>query len=192
MNQPAPHLIIDCTIVELEPAEYNEMGQCIKPPVLAMPQQYDVPVGADYAVNSLGQMVSLDDLGIDPPESLDQWNQRQVDAAKAAKVAAATAIAGAWVQLRMIRDRWLAQTDYVESFVNDPASFAHLPATIQKAVTANADGWVTWRQALRDLPAAKALDPVAAVSAASGTHSTTDTFSAPWPQPPTAPVLHLT
>jgi hypothetical protein len=189
---PAPVISVDCTIVELEPAVYDATGVLIRPPVIQLPQEYDVSVGEDYAITASGERVSLADLGIVPHETLDEWNARQQQAADDALHAEAVAVATAWVQIRMIRDRWLAQTDFVESFVNDPASFAHLPATIQKAITANADGWVAWRQALRDLPAAKGLDPVVVVAEAGGLHSTSATFSAPWPQPPAAPVVHLT
>ena len=49
-----------------------------------MPQEYDVPLDAGYAVNAQGQMVDLAELGIDPPETLAEWNQRQADAAFAA------------------------------------------------------------------------------------------------------------
>lgn len=192
ITTPPPALVIVCTIVELEPAVYDVTGSVIKPPVHSLPQEYDVPLDAGYAVSQTGQIVTLAEAGIEPPETLAQWNARQQQATTDSARAHAVAVASAWVQLRMVRDRWLAQTDYVESFVNDPASFSHLPAVIQAGITANSAGWVAWRQALRDLPAAKAINPLAAVSAAAGTHSTADAFAPPWPQPPATPVIHLT
>lgn len=87
----------------------------------------------------------------------------------------AQATATAWVELRMKRDRWLAQTDYIEAFINSPTVFQHLPAAIQSDITGNSTAWATWRQALRDLPA-----------------NTADPSSATWPTPPAAPVIHLT
>lgn len=100
------------------------------------------------------------------------------------------AVAVAWVELRMIRDRWLAQTDYIDLYAASSAAFT-IPAVIGTALTTNAAGWQTWRQALRDLPAGT-TDPEAAVAAVAAVHATSDTFPAPWPQPPTSPVIHLT
>jgi len=100
---------------------------------------------------------------------------QQTTDADAAVAESAYAVGVAWVGLRMKRDRWLAQTDYIEAFINNPTVFAHLPASIQTAITNNSAAWVTWRQALRDLPA-----------------NTADPTNATWPTPPAAPVIHLT
>lgn len=172
---PGPDLVIDCTIVELEPAVRDATGAVIKPPVLQMPTQTLVDLSGDR---------------------LTQWQTDQQAATDAALLAEATAQARAWVNLRMIRDRWLAQTDYIEVFL--ASGFSPLPAAIQDAVTANSAGWLAWRQGLRDLPSTVGtagtpeVDPVDAVAAAAAIHSTGDTFPAPWPQPPAAPVIHLT
>lgn len=98
----------------------------------------------------------------------------------------------ALAQLRMIRDRWLAQTDYIEVYLASPAAFTPLPQPIQNAINTNSAAWIAWRQALRDMPAQAGLDPVAATVAISKVHASTDTFPPPWPQPPAAPVIHLT
>lgn len=193
---PAPSLVIDCTIVELAPAVFDEQGVCIKPPVLQPPQEYDVPLGADYAVNSQGERILLSDLGFTPAETLDEWNARQAQAVTDAQVAEARAIGAAWVQLRMIRDRWLAQTDYIEVFLS--GGFSPLPQTVQDSIKANGQGWQDWRQALRDLPArvgtagTPSFDPLTVVADVGHIHATSDSFPAPWPQPPAAPVIHLT
>lgn len=110
--------------------------------------------------------------------------------AAAAQQAQEETVAAAWVELRMIRDRWLAQTDYIDLHAANPTGFI-LPAAIGTALTTNAAAWQTWRQALRDLPA-NVTDPQTAVQAVAATHATSNTFSAPWPQPPTSPVIHLT
>ena len=115
------------------------------------------------------------------------WQAQQ----KALTTAQKEAAAAAWVELRLIRDRWLAQTDYVELFLSSPNSFTPLPTAIQNAISSNSAGWTAWRQALRDLPSVAGLDPVAAVATAGGIHATSDTFPAPWPQPPAAPTIHL-
>lgn len=209
MSNPAPSLVTDCTVRELAPAVFDDHGVCIKPPVLAMPQQYRVELGSETGIlldpgtgepvlDNQGQPVTvlLDAAGLPVPETPDEWSARQQEAATAAKIAARTATAAAWVQLRMIRDRWLAQTDYIEVFLS--GGFSPLPQAVQDAITANASGWQGWRQALRDLPASvgaagtPSYDPVEAVAAASHIHATSDTFIAPWPQPPAAPVIHLT
>lgn len=103
---------------------------------------------------------------------------------------AAEATAASWVKLRAIRDRWLAETDYIE--VRLAGGFSPLPAPVGNAIATNKQAWLAWRQALRDLPAQAGLDPAAAVAAAATVHATTDTFPSPWPQPPDAPVIHLT
>ena len=128
---------------------------------------------------------------LEKPERILQL--REPDAAQQARAAMARRTAAGWVQLRMIRDRWLAQTDYIEVYLS--GGFSPLPAGIEDALTANSQGWLDWRQALRDLPATPGtpgLDPVAAVEAIESVHRTTDTFPAPWPQPPASPVIHLT
>lgn len=80
------------------------------------------------------------------------------------------AVERAWVELRMKRDRWVAQTDWIVATLPPD-----LPAAIADAVTANLAAWNTFRQQLRDLPEA-----------------TTDPRTAVWPTPPAAPVVHLT
>lgn len=193
---PAPSLVIDCTIVELEPAVFDDQGVCIKPPVLLPPQEYDVPLGADYAINAQGERILLSDLGFTPAETLDEWNARQAQAVTDAQVAEARAVGAAWVQLRMIRDRWLAQTDYIEVFLS--GAFSPLPQRVQNAIKKNGDDWTAWRQALRDLPAqvgtagTPSFDPQTVAAEAGHIHATTDKFPAPWPQPPSAPTIHLT
>lgn len=144
------------------------------------------------------------DLVIDPPQIL--WCG--VDADGAATTAptladiegwdterkaqnAAQALGTAWVQLRMIRDRWLTQTDYVESFISDAASFAHLPQAVKDAITTNSAEWVEWRQLMRDLPTQDGLDVIAVVPTMP--HASNQTpWPAGWPPPPTAPVIHFT
>lgn len=205
----APSLIVDCTVRELEPAVFDERGVCVKPPVLAMPQQYRVELGSDTGTlldPGTGQpvldnqgnevQVMLDAAGLPVPETVDEWSARQQQAAADAEAAAVAAEARAAVELRMIRDRWLAQTDYIEVFLT--SGFTPLPQPIQDAVTANRDGWLGWRQALRDLPSlvgaagTPAVTALGLVGAVGGIHKTTDVFPAPWPQPPSAPVIHLT
>lgn len=206
----APALVVYCTIIELAPAVFDDQGVCIRPPVLAPPAQYTVDLGSDQAVlldpstglpaqtdaNGNPVSVSLADAGLEPTETLDEWTARQQQAATDAKVVARTAEARAWVELRMIRDRWLAQTDYIEVFLG--GGFSPLPQAVQDAISANNSGWLSWRQALRDLPSqvgtagTPSFDPVEVVAGAAGIHSTADSFPAPWPQPPAAPVIHLT
>lgn len=103
-------------------------------------------------------------------------------------------IAAAWVQLRMIRDRWLSQCQVVFDEIKTPGS-QDLSDVMLDGIAANSDGWLEWRQAMRDLPqtpGTPGVDPVDAVAAIKNVHSTADTFPAPWPQPPAAPVIHLT
>lgn len=126
----------------------------------------------------------------DTQETLDPASASYADEIATLLAEVTPATVGAWVELRMIRDRWLAQTDYIEVFLS--GGFSPLPQAIQDALTANKDGWLGWRQSLRDLPAAAGLDPFVTVSTAAHIHSTADTFSLPWPQPPAAPVIHLT
>lgn len=209
MSTPAPALVVDCTIRELAPAVFDDRGVCVAPPVLAMPQQYRVELGSDTGTlldPGTGQpvldnqgnevVVLLDAAGLPVPETVDEWTARQERAAADTERAAMTAAAAAWVELRMIRDRWLAQTDYIEVFLS--GGFSPLPKPVQDAITANAAGWQGWRQALRDLPSSvgaagtPSFDPVEVVAAAAHIHATTDSYPAPWPQPPAAPAIHLT
>lgn len=197
MSTPAPALVVNCEIVEVEPAVFDAQGVCIKPPLLRMPQEFVVPLDLGYAVNDQGEQLSFEEAGIDgPPETLDEWTARQEQAAVNAEVAAQTAEGAAWVELRMIRDRWLAQTDYIEVYLS--GGFSPLPQAVQDAITANGSDWQAWRQALRDLPSlvgtagTPSFDPASVVADADHIHATSDTFPAPWPQPPAAPVIHLT
>lgn len=170
-DEPSPIARVDCTVVELEPAIIDAAGVVLRPAVLQMPT------------------VGLVDL------TADELAQHHADVAARDVAAAAQdsdSAAAALADLRQIRDRWLSQTDYVEAFAAGSSELSHLPQPIREAITANAAGWVSWRQALRDLPAAQGLDPVAAVAAIAEARSTADVFPAPWPQPPAAPVIYLT
>jgi hypothetical protein len=84
----------------------------------------------------------------------------------------AAASARAMVELRMKRDRWLAQTD---AFFIDPLPSDFPPARMAEIV-ANRAAWLAFRQALRDYPATveDPLDPP------------------PFPAQPPAPSVYLT
>jgi hypothetical protein len=191
-NAPAPHRVVDCTYVELVPAVRDETGKVIRPPVIKPPDEYDAPLDGSAAVSvSTGEPADLADLGLEPVETLEAWTARHQDAANDASAAAARATAAAWVDFRMIRDRWLDQLQVVFDAIAAPS--AHdLPAKMLDGIASNGKAWLAWRQAMRDLPEQPGLDPVVAVAAIVTVHATTDTWPAPWPQPPAAPVKHLT
>lgn len=123
------------------------------------------------------------------PLSDSETTQQQTDVTAGQNTAAA-ATSAAWVELRMIRDRWLDQCQVIFDEIKTPGS-QDLSQPMLTGITANSAAWITWRQAMRDLPA-KVTDPAAAASAIRSVHATTDTWPAPWPQPPGAPVKHLT
>lgn len=100
----------------------------------------------------------------------DELAQREVDAASHAGAQEA-ADARAWVELRMKRDRWLAQTD---AFFVSPLPSDFPPEKV-KAINANSGDWKTFRQSLRDLPA-----------------NTDDPLDPEWPATPAAPQVYLT
>lgn len=103
---------------------------------------------------------------------LDEGELAQFAIDQAAHAANTEAAVGrAWVELRMKRDRWLAQTDafFVAPLPSD------FPADKVKAIAANVDDWKSFRQALRDLPA-----------------NTDDPSDAVWPPVPAAPQIYLT
>lgn len=103
---------------------------------------------------------------------LDEDELADLAAREQAAIAdAAAATAQAWIELRMKRDRWLAQTD---AFFADPLP-SDFPADKAADIQANLDAWKAFRQALRDLPA-----------------NTSNPNDVSWPAPPAAPQVYLT
>ena len=68
------------------------------------------------------------------PTAPPTWAEVTTRATAIATAQQQRALGSAWVQLRMIRDRWLAQTDYIESYINSDTTFSHLPQTIKDQI----------------------------------------------------------
>lgn len=105
----------------------------------------------------------------------EEISAREAEAAEATAAraaAAADAETKAMVELRMKRDRWLAQTD---AFFIDPLP-SDFPAEREAEIAANLPAWQAFRQALRDYPAT-VEDPLE---------------PPPFPAQPAAPVVYLT
>lgn len=83
------------------------------------------------------------------PLDAAQLAQKKTDD-QAAAAAADAQRQRAIVELRMQRDRWLAQTDAL--MLPDAALPSDMPQAVKDAVAANRAKWATFRQQLRDYP----------------------------------------
>lgn len=152
-DTPAPALVIDCTTVEIEPAVIDPAtGNVLKPPVLQPPQQYVVPLDGTTAFRAeSGEEVTYDQVGITgPPETVDEWNARQTEAA--AEVSAALERAALTNQQTLLhtRNRWLGESDAYMLPTN--AFPADMPDEVKQAIAGNQAELEAWRKQLRDWP----------------------------------------
>lgn len=105
--------------------------------------------------------------GEETSRPLTPEEQTQLDAQRGQ--AAAAALEQAWVDVRQERNVKLTGSDWI---VDPPAD---LPASVVAEIDANREGWLAYREALRNLP-----------------ESGEDPYGLVWPEPPPAPTLPST
>jgi hypothetical protein len=137
---------------------------------------YTVVAGANVSADGTYQSVIVT-VASQPTKDAAAALKTKVDAVVAAHVAKPppTEAQMALLDIRMRRDRYLAQTDWVTL----PAASlpTDLPLAVTSDITANLAAWKTYRQQLRDYPGQPGFDPL---------------NPPPWPMPPPAPAMILT